>query len=182
MSRKLALARLVARGFVLATELQDIGELVPPVVCLRSSAERARYGRLFLDYGPRGSDDGWLHAASEVEQRVRSDAQLAQLDAGFQKLYGPRVQELHRRLTGVGGLASDVAGFFAGLSPGETEALFEDDEGARLAAEAVYVVGLALILMGAAIEGEVRERVLVLTHAHPMLYTTLTLVQTWTIL
>eukprot|EP01044_Picomonas_judraskeda_P012697 COSAG03_NODE_1842_length_3449_cov_2.847463_3_plen_220_part_00 len=161
---KRVLLQLGARGAALATRVLKASDQVPRVFHLHGAAEQARYGRLLLDYGSRGSDDGWLHASKAVDQLLAAEPALRQVEATLQLLYADVLRKYYRLFASVWQLVADTARCFEGLlSRGDSglSELLSEEEGARLVAEAVYTAGLVLMLLETRIEGALRERLLV---------------------
>jgi WASH complex subunit strumpellin len=154
-----SLLRLVSRGNSILAELLRLSGYIPPAFLDNPPPEAKVFERIIQDFS-------YLKHVDEFEEAVQNDPELQEMDDTFREANIAALERFYNLFEGIYKYLIDYNNIQKDLEQGtylhyNTESVFQEDEGRKLMCEALYLLGVMLLLLDEKIPGTVRERLLI---------------------
>ena len=154
-----SLLRLVSRGSAIITELLRLSEYVPAAFLDDPPVEAQVYAPIISDFH-------CLKDLDAYENNISDNPEYQELDETFREANIKILERFYLLFESIYRYHSDYLLFLRELTQGtfihyNAENLLEHPEGKKLMVEALYLMGVMLLLLDIKITGSVRERLLV---------------------
>ncbi len=158
------LLRIVSQGNAVIAELHRLADLVPAVFRLERKEDQLAYGELLPDFG-------YFKLSDAFDRKVEADERLLAKDEELRETYIELLAKFYLAFESVHRYAVDLERYLAELEEGvyiqqSVDSVLLDDDGKQLLCEALHLLGVILLTLELAIEGPVRERMLVAYYRH----------------
>ena len=154
-----SLMRLVSRGSAIITELLRLSEYIPSAFLDDPPTEAQVYAPIISDFA-------CLKDLDTYENSITDNQEHQELDETFREANLKILERFYMLFESVYKYHSDYLAFLKELTQGtfihyNPENMLQHPEGKKLMVEALYLLGVMLLLMDMKIPGTVRERLLV---------------------
>ncbi|KAJ3597772.1 hypothetical protein NHX12_001289 [Muraenolepis orangiensis] len=155
-----AVLRIVSRGNAIIAELLRLSEFIPPVFRLRDKNDQQKYGDIICDFS-------YFKGPEYYEAKLEAKPELQDLDEEFRENNIEILSRFYLAFESVHKYIMDLNRYLDDLHEGvyiqqTLETVILNEDGKQLLCEALFLYGVMLIVIDQKIEGEVRERMLLL--------------------
>lgn len=153
------LLRLVSRGSAIITEMLRLSDYIPPAFWNKPPAEAMVYAPIIVDFD-------YFKNLDAYESKINENQEYFELDENFRESNIVILERFFVLFESIYKYYKDFSFFLKELTDNvyihyTPEIILENSEGKKLLVEAVYLMGVMLMLLDYKIEGSVRERMLV---------------------
>ncbi|KAI7690096.1 hypothetical protein SSS_07180 [Sarcoptes scabiei] len=153
------LLQIVSNGNAIVAKIQHLAEMIPSVYRLSNKQDQSNFGDLIMSFD-------YFKSADSIEKRIENDPKLLAKDEELRETYLELLTKFYVLFESIERYSMELRRFIIDLDDGffiqqSVETVLMDYDGKQLLCEALYLMGVILLILDRSIDGLIRERLMI---------------------